>query len=146
MAEHFLSEEQKERIRNYLNGPPRSLREDLDPADFARELDTFTVNVSPASPVIGWDRQTINEGKVFRLTRFAVMVLAALQQDHDRDGIFSELKAARSVNPDAYRITRTEWNQLTSDIQEVVLSIEPDMQFQFDPVEMINYGPRLIEE
>jgi hypothetical protein len=146
MDEHFLSEEQKERIRNYLNSPPRSLREGLDPSDFPRELDTFTINASPASPVIGWDRQTINEGRVFRLTRFAVMVLAALQQGHDRDGIFGEPKTARSVNPDAYRITRTEWNQLTSDIQEVVLSIEPDMQFQFDPVEMINYGPRLIEE
>jgi hypothetical protein len=146
MAEQYLSEQQKERIGKYLNSPPRSLREGLDPADFPRELDTFIINVSPARPVTGWDRQTIGEGKVFRLTRFAVMVLAALQQGHDRDGIFGEPKTAHSVNPDSYKITRTEWDELVSDIQDVVLSIEPDMQFQFDPVEMINYGPRLIEE
>ncbi len=146
MAVHFLSEEQKEKIRKYLTRFPRSLREGLDPADFPRELDTFTINVSPARPVIGWGRQTINEGKVFRLTRFAVTVLAAIQQSHDRDGILGEPKTALSVNPDSYKITKAEWDQLASDIQEVVLSIEPDMQFQFDAVEMINYGPRFSEE
>lgn len=135
-----LTADQKAILKSYLSRPPVSLPSGHNRNDFPRELDVEVYEVVPGSPVCDWDNNPIISGRFFRLTHFANRVLAAMQLGHDRYGMLGEPRTIPAVDPNSLRLTKAEWEGLLSDLRDIVLSIDPDLKFQWDALEFTNHG------
>lgn len=144
MNNSFFSPIQKKSIQAYLSGSPKSLGVGYDASAFANELEVNIYEIIPGNPVRGFDDEIISKGRFYRLTHFAIQVLAAIKLQHDRYGIFGEPRSQSSVDMKQVLITKKEWDSIIMELKQIILDIEPDIQFQFDPIEFLNRGPTIV--
>ena len=144
MDTQFFTPAQKDAIEKFLSGPPRSLGAGYDASAFLNELEVDVYDVVPGNPVKGFDDEIIDRGRFYRLTQFAIQVLAAAKLHHDRYGIFGEPRVQSAVDMNRVSLTKNEWDSVILELKAIILGIAPDMQFQFDPMEFLNHGPIII--
>lgn len=144
METPFFTSSQKDAIKEFLSGPPRSLSAGYDSSAFANELEVDVYSVVPGNPVKGFDDEVIDRGRFYRLTHFAIQVLAAVKLQHDRYGIFGEPRVRSTVDMNRVSLTKNEWDSEILELKGIILGIAPDMQFQFDPMEFLNHGPIIV--
>jgi hypothetical protein len=141
-----LTNEQKSKIREFLLGKPIELALTFDPVDFPREIDIYVyyADANDRNPIKTFDNEPIIEGKFFRIVQFSNKVLASLYFGHDRYGILGEIKTVESVNLSNLNLKLEEYKEFLDDISSIVLSIEPDLQIEWDGMEYMASGPILI--
>jgi len=137
----YLTPIQEAKLRKYLLGPPVSLSSNFDSSDFPREMDTEIFEIEPGAPIINWEQHQVSSGRFFRFTHFLIRVIAALVVGHDRYGMFGEPKTLTRVDPSDLRLTKTEYDNLVCDLREILQSIDPELEHQYDSIEFLQRGP-----
>ena len=139
-----LSVEQKERIRLYLLGEPRTLKPGLSPAEFPRQFDVYVYEFDPNPPhvpVKTYAGVEITSGRFFRIVNFSHQVLGSAYFNHDRYGIFGPPKTVSSLRLSNLKLTKTQYEEFLSDLADIIHSIDPDVQIEWDGISFSRTGP-----
>lgn len=138
-----LNDKQKHDIKVFLNGPPVSLSHEFKAEDFHRELDVFVydADIKDTWSLYTLDNNFIKLGKFFRIVEFSNIIFAALYCDHDKYGVFGQPKYTDKVNFEEIEITSNEYTEFLKDLSQIVISIESDMQIEFNKVKFLTTGP-----
>ena len=139
-----LSVDQKDWIRLYLLSKPQSLKSGFSTAEFPRQFDVYVYKFDPNPPhvpVKTYAGVEITSGRFFRIVNFSHEVLGALYFNHDRYGIFGPPKTVPSLRLSDLKLTKTQYEEFLSDLADIIHSIDPDVQIEWDGMSFIRTGP-----
>ncbi len=139
-----LSTEQREQVRVHLLGKPSNLGQGFSPAEFSRQFDVYVYEADPDpryTPVKTYANEPITSGRFLRVVQFSQVILGALYFDHDRNGIFGVPKTVESFRLADFSLTKAQYEEFLSDLSEIIHSIDPDVQIEWDGMEFVSAGP-----
>ena len=141
---HRLTDAQKAQIRLFLLRPPSKLAQAVSATEFPREFDLHVYTAEPHpryAPVKTYQNEPILSGRFFRIAHFSQPIFAALYFDHDRNGIFGQPRTVQSFRLSDFSLTKAEYDEFLSDLTDVIHSIDPSVQIEWDGMEFMASGP-----
>ena len=120
------------------------LRVDIDVLkEFPRVIDFFIHIVKPShyEPLKTYSGLPIINGRFFRMAHFSPFVIGAKYGGHDQWGILGSINIRHNWSPNDIIFTKEEFKEIIEDLSLIVLSIDSELQIEFDYTEFWSSGP-----